>query len=803
MVRAAGCWLACISLAVAPLLGACTGEPRQEPILDLLTLFPYTSSGLAATRIDLGGPDARAHLRSGWSAPIGLPAGGIGALAVAASASLQVVVRTPADARLVVRCGLLGDDPPASVSVRVSLNGDRLGVLHVRGGLRARGGLSEHALRLPARVQRGGLNVLTFTRSSIGEYDRSGQSGRSARARDGRPARPSAKFAVETVAFEGIDTGARARIAGEPGESPLLVLPPSATVDFYLRLSRTGRLTFGTEPDHPNDQALHRGQLRIAMQVEGDRERVLFDGPPPSGGAMIELGDWKQRFGRLTFAATGTSEVRVTAPKVLGVAESCAEPATSAADRAKRPNILQALRAVEPSAGIDTPTARGTERPNVLLYVVDTLRADHLGCYGYPRPTSPRIDRLAAEGVVFSRTIAQSSWTKPATASMLTGRTPSAHGAIDPAAGIRPGAVTLAEVLRQHGYRTAAFVTNVNVRSGLGFERGFEQYVYLAEDRARPTMHMPADELDTQVVRWLDERAAKGPFFVYVHASDPHAPYAASGAAPGRDGAAATRKSLVPRPPTLPPSRDPLTLLRRDPSARTLEHIDYLRALYDREVAFVDGAIGQLMEALRARAVYEDTLVIITSDHGEEFYEHGGFEHGRTLYHEQLAVPLVIRFPGARYAGRRVSSIARQIDILPTLLACLGIPIPAGVQGISLAPALDGEGDADEGDATVEAYSETRLGGGEVVALSLLDWKVIHRLRRDGPTLELYDLDRDPGETTNVAHERPIVLGYAQQTLARWAAAPGADAGVPERGLALDPDTAATLRALGYLDEER
>jgi arylsulfatase A-like enzyme len=744
-----------VAALTALLFAACRAEP-SERALDLFALFPHTTGGLAAARIELGRPGARAHLRSGWSAPVELPGGRSAALAVAPSASLQVAFGAPAEGELVVHCGVLGDDERAPASVRVSLNGSRVGTLRVDRGL------ATYTLPLRAQAQRRGLNVLTFTRAAVRRR------GGSRAADEQRRVQAPAGFAIETVAFEGIDAGARAHIAVEPGAGPRLVLPPSAAVDFFLRLPRAGRLVVVTDGGERGG-----GRLRVALDLDdgGAGERVLFDGAP-DGELTIALGDRARRLGRLTFTATGGAEVSLATARVVDVTAAPRAPNTRAANR--------------------------SERPNVLLYVVDTLRADHLGCYGYPQPISPRIDALAAEGVVFSRAIAQSSWTMPATASMLTGRTPSAHGAVDPFARIHPGVVTLAEALRAHGYRTAAFVSNVNVRADLGFDRGFARYDYLAEDRARPAVHTPADELHDRVVRWLDDTAGSGPFFAYVHASEPHAPYAAPAAAgPGPE--------LPSRPPALPADRDPLQMLRRDPRARTVPHIDYLRALYDAEVAFVDGAIGRLLDALRNRGIDDDTLLILTSDHGEEFYEHGGFEHGRTLYREQLAVPLIIRFPDRTYAGRRVSRVARQIDVLPTLLTWLDVPMPAGVQGAPLPLLRDGTDEED--DAAVEAYSETRLGGGEMAAVSTADWKVIHRLRRGGPVVEIYDLDRDPAETTNVAAERPIALGYAEQALARWAtgaiSTAGTDGFAAERGDDLAAETVATLRALGYLDERR
>jgi arylsulfatase A-like enzyme len=419
----------------------------------------------------------------------------------------------------------------------------------------------------------------------------------------------------------------------------------------------------------------------------------------------------------------------------------------------------------------------------VLLYVIDTLRADHLGCYGYSRATSPNIDALSDGGILFTRMVAQSSWTRPATASILTGLDPLAHGASTLSARIRPQVVTLADLLHARGYHTAAFVTNVNVRGEMGFRRGFDEYVYLPEDHERPTVHLPADELNAHVFRWLEERRPT-PFFLYVHASDPHAPY-------HPPAAIAARFLPTDGLPPIAGEHDPLRLLLADRTARTEENLSYLRALYDGEIAFTDEAFGALRGKLRELGLEAGTLVAVTADHGEEFLDHGGFEHGRTLYGELLRVPFILRLPRGERGGQQIERLARQVDVVPTLLAALGLPARGELPGSDLL-ASDGP--------EPEAFSHTGLGSAEIMALTTTGWKVIHRADRQHDTFEIYDLREDPAERRDLAASRPVLLGYGRQALVRRAVdVPRPAYGVEDQAAIIDSDTARRLRALGYV----
>jgi arylsulfatase len=309
------------------------------------------------------------------------------------------------------------------------------------------------------------------------------------------------------------------------------------------------------------------------------------------------------------------------------------------------------------------PSPPADRPPNVLLISIDTLRADHVGCYGYARQTTPKIDAMAARGVIFERAISQSNTTLPAHASMLTGLYPIEHGC-DPArqTALSPRVDTLAEIMLQHGYHTAA-VTSVSwVSAEFGLDQGFERFLY-HERSAAP-----------QVKRALRLLADFGdrPFFLFVHLFDPHSPYTPPAQyhdmflAPGEDRGVdgdimrffATRDMRAP-----------------DPHA-----VDILRKLYDGEIRYVDDYLGRIFRWLDEHKKLDDTVVIVTADHGESFGENGAWVHGTALYAQQLHVPLIIAYPRRVQPGtRRAELVEASVNILPTILDLVGIPAPARV----------------------------------------------------------------------------------------------------------------------------
>jgi arylsulfatase A-like enzyme len=374
-------------------------------------------------------------------------------------------------------------------------------------------------------------------------------------------------------------------------------------------------------------------------------------------------------------------------------------------------------------------TACGTREkrpgpPNVLLISIDTLRRDHLGCYGYGPKTTPNIDRLARRGVVFDGAVSGSSWTLPAHASMLTGVYPALHALQDDGVSLPAGIGTLAEALGKRGYNTLGVVAHVYVSGLFGLDRGFRRF---DDADARAGREAPtATAIVDRALRLLEEDRAE-PFFAFLHFFDPHwdyappAPYREKFADPSYRGPMdGTVKSLLPYLQGKPMPEPDLR--------RTI-------ALYDGEIAYVDAEIGRLLGAMRKMGILENTLVVVTADHGEEFREHGLLGHGHSLYEELLRVPLVFSGPGAPRGERRPERVSL-VDIAPTLLAVAGAePLPHA-QGIPLL----GEGRPENR----VLFAESIRFGFEMRAALLGSRKAIHVLQ--GDSMRYYDLASDPGE---------------------------------------------------------
>lgn len=376
--------------------------------------------------------------------------------------------------------------------------------------------------------------------------------------------------------------------------------------------------------------------------------------------------------------------------------------------------------------------------PPIVLISIDTLRSDRLPAYGYTAGRTPAIDRLARDGVLFERAFAHAAQTLPSHASLLTGTLPPTHGVRDnvgfPLA--EGGVATLAAILAGAGYRTGGAVSSFVLRGETGIARGFERY------DAPETPERPGGETLARVVPWLRSWSGER-FFLFFHLYEPHAPYRPPADLAGRFGAP-----------------------------------------YDGEIAAADRVVGDLLAELDARGLYDRSLILLLSDHGEGLGDHGEEEHGFLLYREAIQVPLVIKLPGGARAGERVGSTVGLIDVTPTLVAAAGLPPLPELRGRSLLAVEPG---------SRPTYSETwstfiHFGWSEL--LSAVDGR-FHYIA--GPKPELYDLDADPAETTDLlASERRAgaALRAFLEPFPRELEAPAAEQ---------DAETLAKLGALGYL----
>ena len=431
--------------------------------------------------------------------------------------------------------------------------------------------------------------------------------------------------------------------------------------------------------------------------------------------------------------------------------------------------------------------------PNVLLVTIDSLRADHLHCYGYPRETSPRIDQFAAEGALFEAAITSSSWTLPAHASIFTGLAASVHGCEDAKHRLPGGHVTLAERLKSTGFATAGFVSSPYLDPVFGLGQGFGSYV----DCTSP---LPADELAmtygatsptvvAAVQAWLRQNTER-PFFMFVNFWDAHFDY-------------------VP-PPPFDTKFDPdyegtitgeqfLTNPKVDGNMppRDLEH---LRALYDGEVAWVDAHFGMILDTFASAGLLDSTIVILTSSHGTAFFEHRQKGNRTSLYDEVIRVPLIMRHPARVPVGKRYQEQARSMDLLPTVTDLLGMPT-AGLMGRSLTPLFVGKSIDVRGKET--AISELTVFGRTLLAFRQPERKTIFSVAMDRGAV--YDLVADPGELAALTDpESPTVKaaradttwsqGFLEAYRQRYPRPPE----IPE----LPARVLEKLSALGYIDGE-
>jgi arylsulfatase A-like enzyme len=418
-------------------------------------------------------------------------------------------------------------------------------------------------------------------------------------------------------------------------------------------------------------------------------------------------------------------------------------------------------------ASCEPPPQQHGKPPNVVCIVIDTLRADHLPFYGYPKDTAPFLGTLASGGVLFRHAHSPSSWTAPATASIFTSLHPFQHGVLTglrasrrlriEAHRIPDGLETMPELLRRHGYRTFGATDNLNICEEQGFAQGFDFFMNHQDETAQA--------VNDTVIGWTAEIAAATKYFLYVHYMDPHTPYRAWEDWCGEGDACAGRPV----------------------------------AAYDSEIHHVDGKIGELARHLRWD---ENTLVIVMSDHGEEFEDHGRTGHGHTLYGELINVPLLIHHPARWPGGRTISARVSTLDVLPTVADLVGAPPVAQHVGKSLVPLLDGS-DGPDGTRALYSHLYQRRRGvvgtrGALLTRSVIrgDWKLI---ASDFGSMQLFNLASDPAERRDVLQTHPEIAASLESALTDLErSAPRYPGSRTEVVLSKEDDE--KLRALGYVE---
>jgi arylsulfatase A-like enzyme len=715
------------ALALAAGLAGC-GKPAPPPSPQYVLAPNFHEAEIRSDGFDLGFLVASGAFRwPSWQDPAeegGAPI--VWSLTEDATLSLPVASAAPKLLTLRIRC-----HPSLAPRLPLSL---ALGA-HPLAELVLTPNEQETQLTLPAEAQRVGATALSF-RVPRRFVPPPGE-------RDLKPA----AVGITQLSVSRVGSVAARALPAREGDS--LLLPPASSLGFFLRLGAGAQAVLRASAATP-------ARLEGRLETSGRALDLPGTALEPGQGARVEwpLPVPAGSYARFEVRNPSDASVRLEAAGVVGLDAVGTRP---------------------------LPSARLPERPSIVIYLTDTLRADRLSSYGFEKPTSPRLDALAREAIVFEDVWAQSSWTRPTVASLFTGLHPGTHGAVGFERPLAGRFTTLAELLKQAGYRTGAVVSNHVVHHRFGFAQGFDEW----NEGEVKLYGLSAPEVVERGLRFVDR--SPGPFLLYLHTMEPHATYEPTPEAFRRFAPGVARRPS--RPIIMQPTVTP-------------EEADYLDALYQGEVWDNDRALGDLLDGLRQRGRLDSTLFLFTSDHGEEFLDHGEKGHGQSLYRELIRVPLVVRLPTGERGGSREAAPLAQVDVLPTLLALLGIEAPPN-EGRDLSALWLGRA---RPTGVPVFVGETRFGKAEKQALRVGDLKLVlnHDPRRyglGGGPLEIYDVARDPDETRNLAGREWIAAGWMERRLrALLEGLRRSGARGPSEKVEITEEDREALRALGYVN---
>ncbi len=439
---------------------------------------------------------------------------------------------------------------------------------------------------------------------------------------------------------------------------------------------------------------------------------------------------------------------------------------------------------------------------NIILISIDTLRADHLGCYGYKKNTSPNIDEFAEQSVLFVNAYSTTAWTFPSHFSIFTSRNPNRTDLLMfPAVkSFDDSYVTLAEILKSAGYRTAAFTGGGWVAAELGFAQGFDEYV---------THGRRFEHNQEALFTWIADHASENKFFLFLHGYNTHRPY----------NAPAHLKTRFIKAWKIPEECRGITFASKQPGReeclKAKNGINYMRSQYDAEIYYVDILMKDLFDELKKHDLFDNSIIIITSDHGEELFDHGRYDHIRTLYEELIRIPLIVRVPNG--TGSTIGARVSNLDLLPTLIDILDIPYEkADLHGRSIPTLVSGQEPDSDIHTLTGMTGEPALSaeGIPFIMLSVIrePLKLITKIRQDqSKTYELYNLEEDPSEKENLIEtwgdttsvEQAATVDSLKQLVQDWAQRMDMRLDlyeVEETEKELSPETLKQLKSLGYLN---
>lgn len=425
---------------------------------------------------------------------------------------------------------------------------------------------------------------------------------------------------------------------------------------------------------------------------------------------------------------------------------------------------------------------RHDSRSNVILIVVDTLRADHVGCYGYKRETTPNIDRLAEESIVFKQAISAAPWTAPSLACLMTSKSPAVMGYTHDAPKLDQEILTLAEIFKKNRYVSKGIISHVFVSSSFGFDQGFDSY---DQENAKGHGHVSSLSITEKAISFIEETQGDR-FFLFLHYFDPHYNFILHedfNFYPDYDGPLHSGQSLI---------RE----IRKIAWSLSAEDIEYLKALYDSEIRFTDFHLGILFEQLKEKDLYDNTLIVVTSDHGEEFCERGDFwiGHTKTLYQELIHVPLILKLPGQR-TQKIVDQSVGLIDLMPTLIHYLSLDVPRDYECEGEIIDLENGRRMNQKGILSETYRRARLR-----SVVKEGWKLILDLAQGNN--KLFNLSEDPREIQNLVSdmdEKSRALNVLIHDWEKYVAQKRLQLKLKGERPELTPEQIEILKSLGYI----
>lgn len=730
---------------------------------DLVERLPVAERTASLETVLFGTPAAEPYQAEGffrWS-------GGPGDRFVWARREVEVALRWSETAARAAVVDLQPFEGVRDQSVRVLLNGAALASF---GLAPAR---QRYLIPLPAPQQRAGENRLRFefaaTGSAAALNPASNDGGQLAAAffslvlgADGDP---------RLLDLLGRDAPRPFSTGTDSGVAAFTQLGRSA-VRYALRLPAQAELRF-TPGLLPGARARGgRAELRVSFESVAGRPREL----------------WRASLGP---EAEATGEVALRLPGVRGEAMALRFEVLGAPDERaawvawRAPRVLGLPADGEPAATQLSALRRALDGKSVVFVILDAARAEQLGCYGYNRATSPEIDRIARESVVFEHAYTPAVYTVGAMASVWTSQQPDQHhGETSFEARLPADRLTLAEVLQARGVHTAGFVANAMAGRALGFDRGFAEFHEVFGD---PELGSRAELFRRSLPGWLLAHRGQR-FFLYVHFREPHFPYDPPQAFRSRFG------PDRPLPPEASRERDWYVGVNQGLRRPTAAEVAHLERLYDGNLAYVDGEVGRLRGALEAAGLWDDVALVLAADHGEQLHEHGYISHSAQVYEQSTRVPLILRLPNARLAGARVPALVDLTDVAPTVADVFGVLGQGGsdreFEGRSLLPIALGA----PGKPSVVARSVWER---PLYAIRDERYKLIRDTRSGGA--QLFDLELDPGERRPLAGDASLRGAVLREELLAWAGRLRQRGGAAATAAPLSAEQCENMRSLGYL----